>query len=260
MGRPAAETIFHQRFRSTILISLRVAGAEPALACAHGLTAIVVASASIRVQAGRTAGGSDAYREAPPRFHLAESGHHDTRRIRHLHAAGADYADGFQVLGSEDCTIAPDTRADSAARDQRRHSRFCFAHGSYAYDLRTGSGGSVSNLLPFFAETRFSAHHRCNAVLRLPGVQAPEFTGIFDPDLVVDDVDPHRSFGFAFEHDSIPAGKLHHGAKQAAEISPPEFAGRVCFRRQAGNACSSGTRHPGSGKRSVMKERTLRGS
>jgi hypothetical protein len=38
--------------------------------------------------------------------------------LRHLHAAGPGYADGFQILGSEDCGMAADPRANPAAGDQ----------------------------------------------------------------------------------------------------------------------------------------------
>src|SRR5512147_1522266 len=93
MGRPTADSIFYQRLGSPVLIRLAPAAAEPHLAGAHGFATVIVASASISVQARHTGGRPSPAPKPTPLLHLVESGFKDARGIRYLDASGSDYAD-----------------------------------------------------------------------------------------------------------------------------------------------------------------------
>ena len=165
MGRPAALIIFHQRFRSTILI---VSGgrcrASPGMR--SGLTAIVVVSVSIRVQAGEQQ-AADAFGVPPiPSGGVGPSRHpQDQTSSRCV----ADYADGFQFLAPK-THRSPDTRADSAARDHAAIS-ILFRPRSNAYDLRT----AVAEAFPICCHSSPKrASHTIDVMCAASGVQAPE--------------------------------------------------------------------------------------
>ena len=59
-------------------------------------------------------------------------------------------------------------------------------------------------------------------LLCVPGVHTPDPVGIFNLDLVVDDVDPYGLVGSTFNHNAVPSGKLQLGGETAAEIAVAE--------------------------------------
>ena len=180
--------------------------------------------------------------------------------IRHLHIAGTDDADGFQILRPKHRAKAALARADSAAGNQGREPRLGLAGLTYADNLRAPRGVGAADMLPFFAEPGSAGHHGDNPLLYLPGIHAPKLFGIFNNDFVVDDVDPHRLVGAPFHHHPIPASRLQHGAEAAAEVATVEFAGGKRLRRDAAYVCAPAPRHAVPARGPVMSGSTFRGS
>jgi hypothetical protein len=83
-----------------------------------------------------------------------------------------------------------------------------FARWTDGYDGRTLYCIATFNILPFrtIPDIVPPAVFLPDLLLRFPGVQAPQFSGVLQCYPVVDDIEVYRSCRFAFNHDPVPAG------------------------------------------------------
>ena len=73
--------------------------------------------------------------------------------------------------------------------------------------------------------------------------------GVFNCDLVVDDADPDRFIGSAFDDNAVPAGVFKLGRKPPAPIAAVEPFDGIIHRRQALHFAAPDTGDKGAGKR-----------
>jgi len=73
--------------------------------------------------------------------------------------------------------------------------------------------------------------------------------GVFYFHLVIEDVDPYRFFGPAFDHHAVPTRKLQGSPESSTQIAPPEFTGGIRFRGKPADAHPSRAWNPGGSQR-----------
>ena len=148
--------------------------------------------------------------------------------IVHVHTAGSDHADGFQVLGSPDAAESPLTGGIAPIVHQTAQTALVLAGWPDAHDCRTVGrsiaveavwadpipiGVTVGDVVPY-GLLAFLCFHPPEG----------EVGAISYLHVIVADIDPHRTVGFSLQHNPIPAGVFQHRRKPAAEIASREPA------------------------------------